>query len=167
MKHSGITVRRKSLYVEGMDEQRVIPYLVEGNGIEWGETARDRIVEIKQEGGIERLLDPERVRTRLANPNLSHIGFIVDADEDATAVYRAAHGACRHSFPTLPATPPPEGAIAEHDGRTLGIWVMPDNQSRGMLETFLAFLVDDTDPLWAHAQAARTHGRTPSASARR
>lgn len=147
----------KRLLVEGFDEQRVIPELVEAHGIAWGERPIEWIVEIVPAGGREPLLDPMFLQDQFDDPTLTHIGLIVDADDDAAAAYHATRVRCAPAFPTLPATLPPEGAIAEHDGRTLGIWVMPDNQSRGMLETFLAFLVDDTDPLWAHAQAARTH----------
>lgn len=147
--------QRKRLLVEGFDEQRVIPHLIEENGIAWGETPREWIVQIEQAGGIERLLDPRWLRLQLVNPDLTHIGLIIDADDDAIAAYATARRRCLDHFPTLPAEPPAEGAIAEHDGRTLGIWVMPDNQRRGMLETFLALLVDDADPLWPHAQAAR------------
>lgn len=145
----------KRLLVEGADEQRVIPELIEANGIPWGERRIDWIVEIVDANGKTSLLDPLFLSAHFDDAAMCRIGLILDADHNAGTTYDAARKKCLDHFPTLPASLPPEGAIAEHDGRTLGVWVMPDNQSRGMLETFLAFLVDDTDPLWPHAQAAR------------
>ena len=34
-----------------------------------------------------------------------------------------------------------------------GIWMMPDNKRRGMLETFLAYMIPtEKEPLWTYAQ---------------
>lgn len=49
------------------------------------------------------------------------------------------------------------------DGLRLGIWIMPDNQSPGMMETFLAYLRPETNgPLLAYVHeawsTAKTHG---------
>ncbi|HEY8375848.1 MAG TPA: DUF3226 domain-containing protein, partial [Nannocystis sp.] len=59
---------------------------------------------------------------------------------------------------------PPEGCVAacSRTGRRFGVWIMPDNTSAGMLETFLKYLLPDGhDALWAHAQqaATRAHDR--------
>lgn len=45
------------LLVEGDEDKRVIPQLIEANGIRWGERNQERIVEIKAAGGIEKLLE--------------------------------------------------------------------------------------------------------------
>ncbi|WP_287730885.1 DUF3226 domain-containing protein [Microcystis sp. M090S1] len=40
---------------------------------------------------------------------------------------------------------------AIESGIKFGVWMMQDNQSRGMLETFLAYLVPDNN-LWQYTQ---------------
>lgn len=145
----------KRLFVEGFDEQRVIPQLIESHGVAWGEKRAEWIVEIVEAGGISKLLDPELLSTHFDDPTLTHLGLLLDADDDAEAAFRAARGRCLRAFPTLPVSPAVGGVVVESEGRTLGIWVMPDNLSRGMLETFLAVLVDASDPVWRHAIAAR------------
>lgn len=52
--------------------------------------------------------------------------------------------------------------MSNPEGKTLGIWLMPDNRSRGMLETFLAYLVPGGgSDLWTHAceAVAEAYGR--------
>jgi len=55
----------------------------------------------------------------------------------------------------MPETLPVTGLIhANEDGRKVGVWLMPDNQSRGMLETFLMFLAPQDDDVVEHAEEA-------------
>jgi hypothetical protein len=54
---------------------------------------------------------------------------------------------------------PSDGLIETNaDGLKLGVWLMPDNQSRGMLETFLMYLApQDNDAVLRYAaEACRT-----------
>ena len=55
-----------------------------------------------------------------------------------------------------PSSPPPEGFIGESTRyrSKVGVWLMPDNQLDGKLETFLQTLIDDDDPLIGHATDA-------------
>ena len=55
----------------------------------------------------------------------------------------------RAEFPNIPEELPETGLIIKNaDGQKLGIWIMPDNRSHGMLETFLLFLApNETDAL--------------------
>ena len=54
----------------------------------------------------------------------------------------------------MPAAPDPDGTVVETaDGKRIGIWVMPDNQSAGALEDFVAMLIADDDTLWPKAQS--------------
>lgn len=50
--------KSKRLLVEGMDEQRAIPELIEANGIAWGDRPADWIVAVVQAGGVSNLLAP-------------------------------------------------------------------------------------------------------------
>jgi hypothetical protein len=149
------------LLVEGDEDKRVIPQLIEANGIAWGDTPRQRIVEIKAADGIDNLLRPDKIRTELADPTVQRLGILLDADDQPAQRWQRVRAECAAAFPDLPATPPPEGAIARsQEGKSLGVWLMPDNQSRGMIETFLAYLIPaGGSALWAYAQEAVTEAQ--------
>ncbi|MCX7420192.1 MAG: hypothetical protein NT013_11720 [Planctomycetia bacterium] len=71
------------------------------------------------------------------------------------------------SFHDLPEEPPTDGFVSSPNESkiTLGIWIMPDNQSHGMLETLLMFLVpEDKDPLLKFAETARDKAKELGAS---
>jgi hypothetical protein len=129
------------LLVEGDEDKRVIPQLIEANGIRWGERRDEWPVEIEAVGGIDELLRPGSIRAELGQRNLQRLGILLDADDQPAERWQRLRAECAALSLDLPATPPPEGAIVRsQEGKSLGIWLMPDNQSRGMLETFLAYL---------------------------
>ncbi|MCI5145331.1 MAG: hypothetical protein D3923_07310 [Candidatus Electrothrix sp. AR3] len=138
----------KVLLVEGADDQRVIPELVEKNGIPWGDKPKDWIVQIKSMGGVENL-DKNLINIELKASGLKIFGIIVDADEEPANRWQSMRNCLLDRFPDLPAELPKNGLIHGTGEIKLGIWMMPDNQKRGMLETFLEFLLpDDSQALW-------------------
>lgn len=149
------------LLVEGSEDLRVIPELIEANGITWERGPKQRIVEIKATDGVENLLRPDKIRTELADPTVQRLGILLDADDQPTQRWQRVRAECVAAFPDLPAAPPPEGAVVRNqEGKSLGIWLMPDNQSRGMLETFLAYLVPaGGSDLWAYLQEVVAEAR--------
>jgi hypothetical protein len=153
------------LLVEGDDDKRVIPQLIEANGIPWGERGQKYVVEIKVAGGIEKLLELDRISTELADETLQRLGIILDADDVPRKRWQRVRKECLEAFPSFPDDPQPEGTIVQDaKGKKLGIWVMPDNQSLGMLETFLAYLVpNELGELWAYAQEALIEARNRGA----
>jgi hypothetical protein len=42
---------------------------------------------------------------------------------------------------------PETGLIIENETQKVGVWIMPNNNSNGMLEDFISFLVPENDPL--------------------
>ena len=60
----------KILLVEGDEDKRVIPELIEANGINWGDSEKEWIVRIKSCGGIDNLLDKKLINTELKASNL-------------------------------------------------------------------------------------------------
>lgn len=144
------------LLVEGDEDKRVIPQLIEAHGIAWGERRSEWIVEIEALGGIEEIVKPDRIITELGRSNLARLGILVDADQDPDRRWQQVCNACIQYFPALPEAPLAEGTIVQNDdGQWLGVWIMPDNGARGMLETFLAQLVRAEHlPLWEHADKA-------------
>ena len=142
------------LFVEGHDEQLVIPQLIERLGIPWGEKNQPENwpATIKAFDGVEALLRPGVISTALNYPNLKALGVIVDADADAASRWQRVRAEVVAKLPGLPAELPPEGVVHGYDDegpKRFGVWIMPDNSSTGMLETFLAlFVTDRTFGLW-------------------
>lgn len=152
----------KRLLVEGKDEQRVIPELVEHNGISWGETRDTAIVDIEEFNGIDNLLKPGVIEVELKASGIQRLGIMVDADADLGKRWDAIRCRCEQAFPSLPTLFPSSGLIAENAaGLRLGVWIMPDNMSRGMLETFLSYLIpSEQDPVYVAAQESVEKARS-------
>lgn len=149
-------IHSKKLLVEGAEDKRVIPELIEANGIIWGETANDAIVYIEEFGGISTLFKPGVIESQLKASGLEIMGIIVDANSSAEKRYHQIRDRCIAQFPDIPKKLPQNGLILTNkDGVKLGVWLMPDNQSHGMLETFLMFLAPNADdPVVAFAEKA-------------
>lgn len=135
------TTHPRRLLVEGQGDLRIIAELVEKNGIAWG-SKNDPVVEIKQYDGIEALLAPRVLTTEIKASGLEVIGIVVDADLDCVARWQQLKSRCEQAIPSLPETIPIGGLVMSNDnGPRFGVWIMPDNQSSGMIETFLTRLI--------------------------
>jgi hypothetical protein len=144
-------IETKKLLVEGAEELRVIPQLMEANGVTWNRG--EEPLNIINCDGVENLLKPKYISAQLKTPNgLTHLGIVIDADEEPDNRWKSLYNACLPNIPNLPQNLPAEGLIITlESGIKFGVWMMPDNQSRGMLETFLAYLVPDNN-LWQYTQ---------------
>jgi hypothetical protein len=141
----------KRLLVEGREEQRVVPELIEQNGIIWGDNKDSWIVKIDEFNGVENLLKPGVIEAELKSSGLTHLGILVDADDVLENRWEVIRDRCSKAFPNLPKSFPDTGVIFEND----------DNKTAGMLETFLGFLVPDTqDKLYLAAQESVQNART-------
>lgn len=128
------------LLVEGKDDLRVIPWLVERAGIDWGPKASP-IVRISDYDGVENLLAEGEIETQLKASGLTALGVMVDADESALGRWEAIRSRVAEIYPDLPLDLPAEGLVHHHAGKaSFGVWIMPDNLNRGMLETFLLYM---------------------------
>jgi hypothetical protein len=165
----------RQLLVEGKDEQRAIPHLIEACGITWGEAnERDRWpAEVVEFDGIENLLKPGVIEAQLKSPGLTALGILLDANSDPRGRWARVRARAEKAFPGLPAELPPDGLVTQNaDGLRFGTWLMPDCSSPGMLETFLAYFVHDpTAGLWpfvvAHCADAKTIHAAPYSDAHR
>ena len=157
----------KRLLVEGDEDKRVIPELLD-KFVVWGEKKSEAVVLIKPFDGFEPLLEAGAIEAELNVADQQALGIIIDADDQRDLRWAAVLRECTRVIPDFPETLPREGLIhVAPFGLRVGVWIMPDNQSRGMLETFLSELVPkDQDSLWAYAKwarvAARGHGATHS-----
>jgi hypothetical protein len=154
----------KILFVEGKQDVFVIAELAEANQIPWPK--RKPPIHIQEVGGYDKLIDANRIATRLQVSGLQAIGMIVDADENPAARWQSLQSACAKSIPDMPTALPSTGLIHRmQSGINLGIWMMPDNQLRGMLETFLADFIDSsTDVVSQYAQSVVLEAKVRGAS---
>jgi len=138
------------LLVEGEEDKRVIPYLMEANGIPWKK--QEEPVFIRECGGYQNI-DSTLISTVLQKSGLQVLGVIVDADDNLNERWKSIRNACLESIPDIPENLPTTGLIHPINDIQFGVWIMPDNQARGMLETFLSYLIpDESEPLWQYAQ---------------
>ncbi len=151
------------LLVEGDEDRRIIPFLMD-EYIVWGNKKEDWVDEIESHDGIENLLKPGNIKAAAITPGRRAIGIVVDANDHFDSRWASVRWCCLGIADDFPEDLPPEGLIHQNsDGLRIGVWIMPDNQSRGMLETFLGHLIDPADAtLWAFAQEScarsRDHG---------
>lgn len=143
----------KILLVEGDEDARVIPELVEKNtDLQW-ETGKIPIVWIESVDGKPKLLEPASIETELKASGLTALGILIDADEDVAACWDSIRNRkeLRDRYPPFPSVIPKEGFTTQApDQPKFGVWIMPDNTNRGMLETFLLHL-RPTSPLLEYA----------------
>lgn len=144
---------RNILLVEGKDEQFVIPFFMD-NFVVWGEKKADWIVEIKEFDGIENLLKSGVIEAELKAPGLHAVGIIIDANDSFDARWDRVKERCGKVVGGLPEGLPSGGLIVVNDyGLRVGVWIMPDNKTRGMLETFLSYLLEpERQMLWKYAK---------------
>lgn len=117
-------VQPKRLLVEGDTDKRVIPFLMEVNGVAWGTASRPAVY-IASYGGIDEMLKAGAIEGELSASGLEALGIVAD-----------------------------EGLRVTHaSGPRFGVWIMPDNRSKGMLEDLLVQLVPgESESLFALAR---------------
>ncbi|HEY9853505.1 MAG TPA: DUF3226 domain-containing protein [Leptolyngbyaceae cyanobacterium] len=141
------------LLVEGKEDLRVIPELMEANGINWGRR-KNPIVYIRDYDGYQKLADSDVITTELQASGLSALGILIDADDNPDGRWQSIRDACLKSIPDIPESLPENGLIHIAPNKVkFGIWMMPDNKMRGMLETFLTYMIPHNNELiWQFAQ---------------
>lgn len=133
----------KKLLVEGDADKRVIPYLMEANGVAW-EIGDQHIVHIEPHNGIDELLKPGVIEAELRASGLESLGVLVDANGDARQRWNQVRNRIHDQFDDLPHEIPENGLNVVHlDGARFGVWIMPDNRFSGMLENFLVQLIPE------------------------
>lgn len=151
----------KLLLVEGSDEIKVLPILCESKGLDLAGLD----ITLKNMEGYTKLLTgiPTTIKSSDAE-GLEILGIVIDADENAGNRWQAIRNRLAEAgYIDLPKKPKKEGTIilggGDDDLPTVGIWLMPDNSTKGMLETLIGFLVTDRSPdsLWQYAEQATNH----------
>lgn len=141
---------KKVLLVEGIDDEHVLKHIC-------GERGVGQLDEVKPQGDVRRLL--ENFPVRLKESDIEALGVVIDADTDLAARWQSLRDRLsKAGFQSVPADPAPEGTVLAPPPDTLlprvGIWIMPDNQTRGILEDFLQFLVPSGSKLFGHVKSS-------------
>jgi hypothetical protein len=154
---------RKRLLVEGKEDSLAVSCLMDAH-IAWGDNRDQWPLLIEEFDGVEKLLADGVISRHLKSSEIDHVGIILDADQEPLKRWSRIRRLCADVVPTLPEILPDGGLVtATSSGKTFGFWMMPDNISAGMLETFLTLLVPEpARPLWDYAVSAvdqsKSHG---------
>ena len=147
-----VTQGKNLLLVEGNDDFHVILALQGQRNI--------RILdkgEIIQNDGIEGLL--ESFPVHLKGSDIRVLGVIVDADTSIENRWTSLRDRLVSAgYQNVPTVPDASGTIVAPPSLSIlprvGIWLMPDNSTTGILEDFLKYLVPSGSALFLHAQEA-------------
>lgn len=90
----------------------------------------------------------EQIAVRFKQSGIQTVGIVIDADTDTNATWQELKARLKNSgFTQLPNQLPQQGFIHSENGLKTGIWVMPDNNSKGMIEDFMIRLIPKNDVL--------------------
>lgn len=137
----------KILLVEGRDDREVIYQFCNHHDID-----NRNLFKVEAKEGVEELLDDLRVRVRTG---VKVLAVVIDTDTDLKARWDQLCGILTTHGYNCPEKPDEDGTIIAAPNSTrpqIGIWLMPDNQTSGMLEDFLLRLTQIGDPLVSRAK---------------
>lgn len=137
------------LHVEGKDDEHAIVHLLIRNRID-----SSQLPWVEQAGSVENLL--EQIEEAVMFGSERPVGLVLDADSPLSARWEAVRDRLRRVGVSPPDAPLAEGFIGSSAkyGTRVGVWLMPDNQHDGKLETLLRTLVEENDPLIGHADTS-------------
>src|SRR5688500_16484065 len=129
---------KRVLLVEGPDDEHVLKHICGNRGV-------PPLDVVKPHGSVTSLLDSVPVRLKASNDG-DIVGVVMDADTDLAARWQSLrHRLLAVGYADVPRDPAADGTIIDPPAGLLlprvGIWIMPNNQTRGILEDFLRFLV--------------------------
>ena len=142
---------KRILLVEGIDDEHVLKHLCGNRGV-------PRLDDVKSHGGVEQLLDSFPVRLK-ASEDGDIVGVVIDADTNLSSRWQSLRDQLiRVGYGNVPENPAPDGTIVDPPDGTLlprvGIWIMPDNRTKGILEDFLRLLVPGGSRLFEHVKSS-------------
>lgn len=133
------------LIVEGRDDQWSIVQLTAKHGWDWDHPLPHYPFIEDAKGDA-----PALEALPLAIRSCDRVGIVLDADLQPEPRWQSVCDRLSGTGFQMPSTPDREGTVVtEPGGKRVGVWLMPDNQSQGKLEDFLAILVPNNDPCWS------------------
>ena len=152
------------LFVEGIDDKHMVWRLCDRDSASFS-TAREGVFlkvtlraqsstfQIMEQDGRPNLL--KAISTQLKGNGQVPFGIVIDADDNLGNSWSNVVKEFNGTGVQLPPSPDPVGTIIPQQGfiPKVGIWLMPDNQSRGELEDFALSMIRQNDTVWP-----RSHG---------
>lgn len=154
----------KQLIMEDEDLRSAFLALMRRHIPGWPATgAVDAPVYVRRAEGAENAL--KQIGTVWKTDRLTCLGVVVDADDQFPLRWARIREFSKANFSSVPEEPLASGLIlSDNDGKRFGAWIMPDNKSSGMLETFCRPLVPTVhDSLWQYASEAASEARNKGA----
>ena len=131
--------------MEGSDDEHVVRHLFERHQPEL-------TFSIKRKDGLQPLLSSIGPEVRV--DGLEALGIVVDANDNLTNRWTSIVDRLQREGIQPDVSPDSIGAVIHTpDKPSVGIWLMPDNQSTGELEDFVAKMIPDGDPVWPRSQS--------------
>lgn len=128
----------KVLLVEGNDDLHVIWALCQKFKL----PQNFEVIDCK---GINNLIEQIPVRLKT---DIETIGIIIDADLNINNRWDALRTILRNESFEIADNLPVEGLIIDNlQSIKIGVWIMPNNKTNGMLEDFISFLIPEGDNL--------------------
>jgi len=128
----------KKLLVEGQNDLHVVSALCEKYQI----TENFDIIDCE---GVENLI--KQIGTRLKGYGVDTVGLIIDADTNLQSRWDSLYNTLTGLGFIVPKIFPKDGLIIENEAQKAGVWIMPNNDSDGILENFISFLIPKDDNL--------------------
>lgn len=133
----------KILLVEGSQDKNFVEQLLKRQKISYGDN-----FEIKNCTNLGKVF--KELQLAIKTENYSHIGIIIDADQSISQYWQNLNDILKkEDITTFPKKPHKKGTIisATDDLPCIGIWIMPNNEEDGFLESYVSYLVTDGDEL--------------------
>ena len=128
-----------TLLVEGLDDKHVIYALAKQYNLK-------KNFEVKNCEGIDKLF--EKIPVYLKKSGIKAIGIVIDADTDLNKQTKKMKNILNNNGFGSSVNINKQGLIIQRlDKVKIGVWIMPNNETEGMLEDFIKFLVPEDDKL--------------------
>jgi hypothetical protein len=128
----------QQLLVEGKDDQHIIWALCEKFSLE----ENFKVIDCT---GFESLMI--QIPIRLKQSTIKTLGILVDADLEIENRWQSISAKLRNIYSDFPLSISSDGLIFQTEEIKIGIWIMPNNKTSGMIEDFMAFLIPSEDKL--------------------
>lgn len=136
---------QNKLFVEGNDDQHII----------WAICQQFSVAEtfdVKDCMGKDKMLNLLSKTIPLMTPDVK-LGVVIDADEDISSRWESVRDNLQQVGYSVPKDIPENGLIVETSRKPkVGIWLMPDNKTQGMIEDFVKYLIPVADELLPETQ---------------
>lgn len=139
----------KALLVEGVTDKHVVFNICAES------SPQIPVFSVFDQGNIDRLLDS--VYMEVTNGERTVLGIMLDANDHPEGRWQAMEVRLRKAGIALPSFPQTEGVVMDSVPSLglprVGVWMMPNNESPGELENFLAEMIPGDDAVWPLAEA--------------